>query len=977
MLGRHSIMAQPAEQLVGRAEELGVLDAALAELDHRRPCALELVGEPGMGKTRLLDELGARADTQGRLVLAGSASELEREVPFWVFIDALDEYLHGLEPRRLDSLEDDVRAELGQVFPALPATDDSPDLPDERYRTHRAVRQLLETLAATKPLVLLLDDLHWADSGSIDLLGSLLRRQPAGAVLMALALRPRQVPERLSGPLERARGAGSLTRIELGGLSAAEARQLLGEAVDGAVAGELYEQSGGNPFYLEQLARAPRRPGEHSAAGVSLADVELPRTVAASLSDELALLPDAPRRVLEGAAVAGDPFEPELAAAAAEVLEATAVDALDELLARDLIRPTDVPRRFRFRHPLVRAAVYEVAPGGWRLGAHERTATALQARGASAAARAHHVERSARHGDLAAVAVLREAGLAATPRDPATAARLLAAAARLLPPTTPPIERVELLMALAGAHAAAGQFYEAHAAMQAGLEALPDDAVALRVKLNAGCAGLENLIGRHREAHARLTSALDGLHDTTSAEAVALMMQLAVDGFYRMDYAAMREWAARALDTARPLADRPLMASGAGVLSLAHVFCGTVAEAEGTTSEAASLVDSMGDDQLAYCLDYAADTLAAAELYLDRYELAGVHVERSLGIARATGQGQVLPILFWTGIIRTARGMLREAAEVLDTAIEIARLSGHTEGLVWNLFGRSLTATAAGDGELALGAAEEAVHALRESDETFLSMEAGRALAAALLDAGEPDRAVTSLLSSAGDAELPLVPSCLRVGGFELLTRCWLALDRKDEAARAVRRAQATAKALGLRMPRALADRAAAAVALDSGDLASAAELALASAAIAEEVGATVEAALSRVLAGRARAAAGDKTGAASELERAAAAFDGCGAARRRAATERELGKLGRRKHRRTRAGKDGGAGIDSLTERELEVAQLIVDRKTNSQIAADLFLSPKTVETHIRHLFEKLGVSSRVEVARAVERAAREAESQ
>ncbi len=84
--------------------------------------------------------------------------------------------------------------------------------------------------------------------------------------------------------------------------------------------------------------------------------------------------------------------------------------ALDELLSLGVVRSTDVPRRFLFRHPLVRRAVYEATPGGWRLGAHERSADALAARGAPAAARAHHVELSPRQGDAAAVAVLREAG---------------------------------------------------------------------------------------------------------------------------------------------------------------------------------------------------------------------------------------------------------------------------------------------------------------------------------------------------------------------------------------------------------------------------------------------------------------------------------------------------------------------------------------------------------------------------------------
>ena len=118
------------------------------------------------------------------------------------------------------------------------------------------MRELLERLTAAKPLVLVLDDLHWADAASVELLGALLRRPPAAPVLMAMAVRPRQVPERLSATTERAHRQGMLDRVELGALTRAEARELLGEAVDGAAAAALYDESGGNPFYLEQLARS-------------------------------------------------------------------------------------------------------------------------------------------------------------------------------------------------------------------------------------------------------------------------------------------------------------------------------------------------------------------------------------------------------------------------------------------------------------------------------------------------------------------------------------------------------------------------------------------------------------------------------------------------------------------------------------------------------------------------------------------------
>jgi predicted ATPase len=380
-------MAPRGEQLVGRAAELGSLDGALAELGRQRPCAIELVGEPGIGKTRLLVELGALADERGHTVLSGSASEFERDLPFWVFLDALDDFVGGLQPRALAGLDADVKADAGGVFTSLAADGNRPAAggpgQDERYRIHRAVRRLLEALAARKPLVLLLDDLHWADAGSIELLAALLRRPPAAPVLTAIALRPRQVPDRLSSALVRAIRDGVLTTVELAALSADDARQLLGPAADATA---LIEESGGNPFYLQQLARAADRHGAAAGAGAAaaLGAIGVPRAVAAALAEELADLPDGPRRVLEGAAVAGDPFEPELAAAAAGMAEADAVVDLDELFARDLVRTTGVPRRFRFRHPLVRRAVLEATPGGWRLGAHERAADALGERGAPA-----------------------------------------------------------------------------------------------------------------------------------------------------------------------------------------------------------------------------------------------------------------------------------------------------------------------------------------------------------------------------------------------------------------------------------------------------------------------------------------------------------------------------------------------------------------------------------------------------------------
>ena len=919
----------------------------------------------------MLAELAARSDASEYLVVTGSGSELERDLPFGIFVDALDEYLIGLDPRRLELLDDHVRAELAQVFPSLSHYTDgrAPVLQDERYRIHRAVRELLERLASSKPVVLVLDDVHWADSGSIELLSALLHRPPSGPVLLALAARPRQVSERFSTAVERAHRTGTLVRVELTALSRDEAFELVGGDLDDAAATTLFEESGGNPLYLEQLARSLSRTSRVTPLGpvVSLAGIEVPAAVAAALREELALLSDGARRVLEGAAVAGDPFEPELAAAAAAVPETEAIEALDELLRLDLVRATDVPRRFGFRHPLLRRAVYEATPAGWRLTAHERSADALAARGASAAARAHHVEQAGRHGDQAAIAVLREAGESLAESTPAGAARWFAAALRLLPETAPSEERVALLTALAGSLAATGQFEESRAALLESLELVPEEDRALRVRLTVSCAGVEQLLGRHAEARARLESTLETLDDPASAEAVALMISLALDSFYRPTLGGWRPWIDRAIELAPQLEDRPLNAAAHAVAAILCSFTSEIADGHSYRVEAAALVDAMPDDELAARLDAVA-YLCGAEAYLERFDEAIAHGERAVAIARATGQGELLPTLipaWWTAL--WMRGRLRDGAELLDGAIEGARLAGNSQTLVLLIMDRALTAGLAGDVQAGLALAEESWDLAREFEGSIAHTWAGFALANAHMENGGHARAAEVFVAAAGE-ELEHIPGVWRALGLDWLTRCWLALGRLEEAQRSAAGATVVARATPLRLGTAWAGRASAAVELHAGDVAAAAEDALASAAAAEEVGAPFEAALSRALGGRALAQAGDRARALEELERAALAFDACGAVRYRDKAEQDLRKLGRRTQRTPR-GRSDGVGVESLTERELQVAQLVVERKTNPEIAAELFLSLKTVETHLRHIFGKLGVSSRVEVARALER--------
>ena len=422
-------MSADASRLVGRERELSAIARALEHLAGAQAGFIEVAGEPGIGKTRLLGELAAQAAGSGCLVLCGRATEFERDAPYGLWLDALDPHLRALDDARLRRLAGDEAEALAVALPAFADLLDAPAPPAERYLVHRAMRALLERLAAPRPLVVGLDDVHWGDPASLDLLAALARRPPEGAVLLAVAYREGQAPDALVAALADTARADRLLPAPL---DLAEAGALVG----GDLAPELYALSGGNPFYLEQLARA--RPGAQVATSLGPGAAGIPAAVAASLAGELDALPAPARRVLEAAAVAGEPFEPDLVADVAEMAERDTLAALDALLAPALIRPTATPRRFSFRHPLLRHAVYAGAPGAWRLHAHARAAEALARRGAGPVERAHHVEHAAQRGDRAAVELLADAARRVYGQAPATAARYLDSALRLLPDDAEP-----------------------------------------------------------------------------------------------------------------------------------------------------------------------------------------------------------------------------------------------------------------------------------------------------------------------------------------------------------------------------------------------------------------------------------------------------------------------------------------------------------------------------------------------------------
>jgi ATP/maltotriose-dependent transcriptional regulator MalT len=956
--------------LVGRQAELGVIDRELDHLKDGSAEVMEIVGEAGIGKTRLLAEVLKLAEQRDYLVLVGHGSEFERDLPFGVFVDALDDYLAGLEPSAFQGLGPDRIDELAVVFPSLAALSGRrpAGLQEERYRSYRAVGALLKELSRQRPLLLALDDVHWADTASIELISHLLRHQPHGPVLLVLAFRPRQLAPQLASALgARAREAGS-EQIALAPLSRAEAEQLLGDVTDQAVRDELYSLGGGNPFYLEQLARAPRRAGNDApaeSAGVGQGD--LPAAVAAAISGEIAALPERTRKVLQAAAVAGDFFEPDLVAETTPVSEAEALEAIDDLLDIDLVRTTAVPRRFRFRHPIVRRAVYESAKSGWCIAAHQRAAAALSSRGASPADLAHHVERSAQVGDQAAIDLLTEAGQSTASRAPSAAADWFAAALRLLPQRPDTIElRLELLVAMATALGSAGRLKESRAALLELLELLPPEIGPLRVQVVSFAALVDLLLSDHATGVRRLRDAIGQLTDDRSAESAELNAQLAAMMLYELDFEKMRDHSRFALDIRGP--DRALNVNAAGMLANAHHCLGDVVSARQSLDEAAHMLDELTDEELATRIE-GANWIAWSEIFMERFDDGVRHMRRAIEVSRATGQRQFISQLFLgIAVAYVWQGKLSEVPDLTDAAIESARLSGSDQYLVFALQVRCWAEVTLGDVAAAVRFGQEATATAARTTSRVSGLST-YFLAEAYLEAGDAERC-RALLTGPAEGDSFLVFPRYESRWLEVLARAELALGRLDQAERWTQQSEHAAELYGFRGPRVSARRARAILLMARGDPRAAAEQASTGAAEADSIGAQVEAGRMRTIAGTALAAAGDREAALAELERAQSDLFSCGALLFSDQASRELRRLGRRVRPAVRlSGDQMQGGIPSLTPRQSEVAELVAAGKTNREIAAALVLTEKGVESHLSRIFTKLGVSSRSALAIMVER--------
>jgi DNA-binding SARP family transcriptional activator len=348
--------------LVGRSAEHAEIEAAVAGLVAGEPQrAFFFLGEPGIGKTRLLEDLAETARAKGCRVLASRAFEAEMVRPYGCWLDALRTVPKG-------ALSDETVRGAAILLPSGRATDDG-----DRGRLFAAVGGLVGELAQAQPLLLVFDDIQWIDEASASLLHNVLRNAPASRFLFAAGARKGEIDEnpsakRLRQSLLRDR---LLREVRLSPLTPAEVETLLGRVAPGVDAAPLSRESGGNPLFAIELARARR-------GGAPATESTLDELIAG----ELARLDDPARELLTWAAATGRAFPPEVLASAIGIPASEVLNRLERVEARGLLRPAP-GGLYDFSHDLVRQATYRTLSQPRRRLIHRQIARAFETMAAS------------------------------------------------------------------------------------------------------------------------------------------------------------------------------------------------------------------------------------------------------------------------------------------------------------------------------------------------------------------------------------------------------------------------------------------------------------------------------------------------------------------------------------------------------------------------------------------------------------------
>lgn len=956
---------------VGRAAELARLHRVLDNAASGRGATVLIRGEAGIGKTRLATEALDQARSRGWQILTGCASPLGTGLGLEPILEAFGGLLRGLEQHALQTLTADL-PHLARLFEGLGLPPPPPigDPALERTLLFESVARLLERLARQSPTVLLIDDLQWADPASIELVHQLTHGIERHPVALVLTYRSGERPEtgRLRQLLVALRRGASIEEIELQRLDRQTVEALAREFLGGRVPASLLDilvRAGGTPLFIDAFLRGLLDRGQLTrvADAWTLTDssIEVPAAVRDLILERLDGLDPTARRVVELVALTGAALSHDVLVGTGELEPVVLADAVEHLTAVGVLaEEIDAAElAYRLTHPLYQ----EVAAGalseiGRRRGhaalatALERVApTDLEGLGRHYLAAGPALDRSQ------ALKVLTAAGGRAARRGGYDeAVRFFVAAVTLARQADDRAALASLLEQLAEARQRSGQTDAAVASWTEALEIARASGEATMI------ARLHRALGIAEFDRGRLVAGLE--HLDRAAEELAPEPPSPEHGsvhFARVTVLRRLEQRDELLTVAQQLEDVATALGSALTRAQAHyaracalVDHGRLAEALDHATEGLQWAREAGDDTVTYRLHTVCCDAAAAlgdHTRLLHHSHAGRELLSTLGVAVVAGGAGLYRAL---GAFQA--GAWDDALAMSDEDLEVARRTDNARLTAVVLAARAWLLAFRGD----LDEAEALVREVRQGSDA--SAQADRrgfgfisiAEARLAIEQGQPERALAAL-----------GPDRTAVSTWAG-TWAWVGTE-PEVLARAgdVAGARGAAEALAaVSSPLIAAETAYSEglIRLAASDHDGAREELLRSIELFEALSMPFHSARSRLeLAGV--LVASHPTRATDEAEQALEAFDRIPAKRYADRARNLLGRLGvRSRPQRPPSRPDG-----PLSRRELEVALLVAEGLTNAEIAERLTVSVRTVTSHLDHIYTRLGINSRVALARHV----------
>lgn len=943
-------MPRPSPEITlrGRDAETRELHAAVDRALEGDLGVVLVEGEAGIGKTRLLAETLRYAGANGCQLAAAKAEEMEQSRPFGVVAEALGCVRSPDDPRRAAITALLSTHGVGAQGPLTVSSD-----PGLRFRAVDAFTELVEALALDRPLVIGVDDLQWADPSSLLTLSTLGRTAVGLPVALVGCYRPFPQPPALRSMLDSF-DAAATRRLRLRGLDEHAVRAVVAEAVGAEPGPRLLAGVGGaagNPLFVTELLNAIMHDGTlHLDGGrAEVREAALPPSLRLTILRRLSFLPGDALQVLRSGSLLGSSFSiTELAAVMARPVDELA-PGIEAGIAAGVLDEDEL--RVRFRHDLIREAIYADMPRSLRIGLHREAAQRLAGIGAPAIQVAEQFTRAAQPGDDEAVTWLTRAARQAASGSPETGAELLERAVGLMTPTDP--GRDVLLAERADCLMLAGRVTDTVAACRSLLDRShhPDSEQPARIRL--GAALLVN--GRPAEA----LRELDAVARSTTAAQPERLRGLGVACTARLwlgDFAGAARAAEQALEPARRTGDHRTATASLATLSTVACLRAQAAQAIRTSDEAVALADD-SPDRSGHSYPVFADR---AWILIELDQLAGAREALVAGRRVCEELGVRWPLATYQAYLSVERftaGEWNDAETEIEAGIELAEETGVTYALKPSHSAQALIrlhrndlpgAQCAIDRAMAVADLGSRLFDYRMAWAQALLMEARGDTAGAFTELSDRWRVCQDAGMAVDYATVgpDLVRLARTVGDTELA----------EEVAAAVAETAAgndvpSFTGAALRCRGLLAD--------DADALRQAVD-AYAAGPRRLELALTCEEAAG-LLAGQ-----GDVAASRSLLERADRIFAGLDAARDLARVDASLRRLGVRRGRRGRRGRPR-SGWSSLTATEHTIAGLVAEGLSNPQIADRLYVSRRTVQTHVSHIFTKLDIASRAQLAAAV----------